>query len=317
MATRMILVVEDEESIALPLAAALEREGYATRVTGRAPDAIALAAELQPDLVLLDVMLPDGSGLDVCRELRRALARADHHAHRARRRDRPRRRPRARAPTTTSSSRSQRARAGGPDPRGAAPHERRGRRRRRRRAASQIGGIRVDAVARRVTLDGDEIELTRKEFDLLAAARCAMPGTVVTRERPDGRGLGHELVRLDQDARRPRLPACARSSATTRPTRATCTRCAASASASPSAGRARRMSLRARLLAAFAYVLLLVHRRARDPTGADDARRVDARSARRPRGRPAASAASASRPARPTARLDALARQARATWAGA
>jgi two-component system response regulator RegX3 len=71
MATRTILVVEDEESIALPLAAALEREGYATRVTGSAPAAIALAAELQPDLMLLDVMLSDGSGLDVCREVRR------------------------------------------------------------------------------------------------------------------------------------------------------------------------------------------------------------------------------------------------------
>ena len=95
MATRMILVVEDEESIALPLAAALEREGYATRVTGSAPDAIALAAELQPDLMLLDVMLSDGSGLDVCREVRRLSERPDHHAHRARGRDRPRRRSRA------------------------------------------------------------------------------------------------------------------------------------------------------------------------------------------------------------------------------
>src|SRR4051812_42534518 len=68
---RTILLVEDEDSIALPLAAALEREGYATRMTGSAPAAIALAAELQPVLILLDVMLEDGSGLDVCREIRR------------------------------------------------------------------------------------------------------------------------------------------------------------------------------------------------------------------------------------------------------
>src|SRR4051794_9789186 len=71
MAARTILVVEDEDSTALPLATALEREGYATRVTGSAPEAIALAAELGPDLILLDVMLSDGSGLDVCREVRR------------------------------------------------------------------------------------------------------------------------------------------------------------------------------------------------------------------------------------------------------
>src|SRR4051794_38178191 len=74
MAARTILVVEDEDSIALPLAAALEREGYATRITGSASEAIALAAELQPDLLLLDVMLSDGSGLDVCREVRRHSA---------------------------------------------------------------------------------------------------------------------------------------------------------------------------------------------------------------------------------------------------
>jgi DNA-binding response OmpR family regulator len=74
MAARMILVVEDEDSIALPLAAALERDGYATRVTGSAPEAIALAAELQPDLILLDVMLAEGSGLDVCRGVRNRAA---------------------------------------------------------------------------------------------------------------------------------------------------------------------------------------------------------------------------------------------------
>ena len=62
MATRTILVVEDEESIALPLAAALEREGYATPSRASAPEAIALAAELQPDLVLLDLMLPGRLG---------------------------------------------------------------------------------------------------------------------------------------------------------------------------------------------------------------------------------------------------------------
>ena len=69
-APRTILLVEDESSIALPLAAALEREGYATRITGPRPRRSTLAAELQPDLVLLDVMLADGSGLDVCREMR-------------------------------------------------------------------------------------------------------------------------------------------------------------------------------------------------------------------------------------------------------
>ena len=64
-------MVEDEESITEPLAEALEREGFATRVAGTVAAALEEAGREPPDLVLLDVMLPDGSGYDVCRELRR------------------------------------------------------------------------------------------------------------------------------------------------------------------------------------------------------------------------------------------------------
>jgi DNA-binding response OmpR family regulator len=68
---RTVLLVEDEEAITAPLRAALEREGFDTRVARTAGDALAAAREEEPDVVLLDVMLPDGSGFDVCRELRR------------------------------------------------------------------------------------------------------------------------------------------------------------------------------------------------------------------------------------------------------
>src|SRR5262245_33267002 len=67
---RTVLLVEDEASIAEPLAEAIGREGFETKVAGTASEALALAAQVEPDLVLLDVMLPDGSGFDVCRELR-------------------------------------------------------------------------------------------------------------------------------------------------------------------------------------------------------------------------------------------------------
>ena len=67
---RTILLVEDEESITTPLAEALEREGFATAIARTAAEAIALGKRANPDLVLLDLMLPDGSGFDVCRELR-------------------------------------------------------------------------------------------------------------------------------------------------------------------------------------------------------------------------------------------------------
>jgi DNA-binding response OmpR family regulator len=186
MATRTILVVEDEESIALPLAAALEREGYATRVTGSAPDAIALAAELQPDLMLLDVMLSDGSGLDVCREVRRfsslpiimLTARGDET-------DRvvglelgaddyvvkpfSARELVARIRAVLRRVPDDEAPPGAPPPAAAEPPR-------------QVGGVTVDTSMRRATLDGSEIALTRREFDLLALL-VRNAGTVVTRER--------------------------------------------------------------------------------------------------------------------------------------
>ena len=66
-----ILMVEDEESITEPLVEALDREGFETSVAGTVAGALEQARREPPDLVLLDVMLPDGSGYDVCRELRR------------------------------------------------------------------------------------------------------------------------------------------------------------------------------------------------------------------------------------------------------
>src|ERR687889_1117982 len=67
---RTILMVEDERSITEPLSEALTREGFTTELAETAADALELAARVEPDLVLLDVMLPDGSGYDVCRALR-------------------------------------------------------------------------------------------------------------------------------------------------------------------------------------------------------------------------------------------------------
>jgi two-component system response regulator RegX3 len=180
--SRTILLVEDEDSIALPLAAALEREGYATRITGSAPAAIALAAELQPDLILLDVMLSDGSGLDVCREVRRLSAvpiimltargdetdrvvglelGADDYVVKP---------FSARELVARIRAVLRRAPAETPAPPPAAAHEHR------------VGDLTVDTAMRRVLLAGEELALTRREFDLLALL-VQNAGTVLTRER--------------------------------------------------------------------------------------------------------------------------------------
>ena len=65
-----ILLVEDEESLAESIRYSLEREGYAVAVAGDGRAAIERFRADAPDLVILDLMLPEMSGLDVCRMIR-------------------------------------------------------------------------------------------------------------------------------------------------------------------------------------------------------------------------------------------------------
>ena len=67
---RKILLVEDESSISEPLAAALRREGFDPVVAATAAAALDAFKASQPDLVLLDVMLPDGDGRELLRTIR-------------------------------------------------------------------------------------------------------------------------------------------------------------------------------------------------------------------------------------------------------
>jgi len=65
-----ILIVEDEPALAEPLAYLLSREGYETETASDGTSALASFERDSPDLVLLDLMLPGISGVDVCREIR-------------------------------------------------------------------------------------------------------------------------------------------------------------------------------------------------------------------------------------------------------
>jgi len=170
-----VLLVEDEESIAEPFARALERNGFATRIARTGAEAIGLAQEIDPDVVLLDLALPDGDGRDVCKQLRRTS-------------DVP-------VIMVTASGTVIDRVVGlelGADDYVVKPFAvdeviariravlRRGR---KKRVSGQltIGELRINVDARRVWLEGTEIELARKEFDLLA--RLAQDvGRVVTRE---------------------------------------------------------------------------------------------------------------------------------------
>jgi two-component system response regulator RegX3 len=177
-AKRTILLVEDEESITTPLAEALEREGFATEIARTAAEALELGRRVRPELVLLDLMLPDGSGFDVCRELRASSP----------------------VPIIILSARGEEAdrvvglELGADDyvvkPFSAREVIARVRAVLRRTSAPpaaasgplEVGEVRLDVSRRSVTLAGEPLELSRKEFDLLALL-MREAGSVVGRER--------------------------------------------------------------------------------------------------------------------------------------
>jgi two-component system, OmpR family, response regulator RegX3 len=176
---RRILIVEDERSITAPLAEALAREGFETELAGTVADALKLAARVEPDLVLLDVMLPDGSGFDVCRELRR-------------RSDVPIIMLTARGEETDRvvglelgaddyvvkpfSAREVAARIRAVLRRTGEPG------RGDRDAVLAVGELRLDRDRRAARIGDRELELTRKEFELLELL-MREAGSVVSRER--------------------------------------------------------------------------------------------------------------------------------------
>lgn len=171
-----ILLVEDEHSISAPFSKALEREGFEPIVAANGRLALELAERKEPDLVLLDLGLPDIDGRDVCRELRR-------------RSDVPILMLTARGTETdrivgleigaddyivkpfSSGEVVARIRAVLRRVRGdAQPSE-----------PATIGELGLDPRSRRATFRGEPLELSRKEFDLLAML-VAHAGRVVSRE---------------------------------------------------------------------------------------------------------------------------------------
>lgn len=172
----LVLIVEDEESISEPFARALARVGFRTQVARTGAEAIELASALEPDVVLLDLALPDQDGRDVCRRLRQDSA----------------------VPiimVTASGALTDRV-AGlelGADDYVVKPFSvaevvariravlRRVRPEPSADSQLTIGELRIDVHARRVWRGGRELDLTRKEFDLLARL-VQDAGRVVTRE---------------------------------------------------------------------------------------------------------------------------------------
>ena len=174
--TAKILVVDDDPAISEMLTIVLQTEGFDTVVVGDGSDAVTAAQEHDPDLILLDVMLPGMSGIDVCRTVREfstmpivmLTARtdtvdvvlglesgADDYITKpfkpkeliARVRARLRRSPEESAESTTI----------------------------------RVGEVEIDTAGHEVTRGGEVINLTPIEFDLLTTL-ASRPGQVFSRE---------------------------------------------------------------------------------------------------------------------------------------
>ncbi len=65
-----VLVVDDDDNLANLVATALRYEGFQTATAATGREAVSKVAAAEPDLIVLDVMLPDGSGIETCQQLR-------------------------------------------------------------------------------------------------------------------------------------------------------------------------------------------------------------------------------------------------------
>ena len=77
MKTPNILIVDDEPNIVMSLEFLMRKNGYQVGIARNGTEALAAIAETPYDLVLLDVMMPDVDGYQVCRQLRQHPDRAD------------------------------------------------------------------------------------------------------------------------------------------------------------------------------------------------------------------------------------------------
>ena len=168
-----ILIVEDDDAIAKPLAAGLEREGFDVTRVSNGEDALEAAV---PDLVLLDLRLPGMDGTEVCRRLR---ARSD-------------------VPIIVVTAKGEEVdrvvglELGADDyivkPFGFRELLARIRAVMRRarpgtdRSQIHVGSLEIDVRGRRATMGDQPLNLTTKEFDLLALL-ASEPGDVVSRQR--------------------------------------------------------------------------------------------------------------------------------------
>jgi two-component system, OmpR family, response regulator RegX3 len=178
-----VLIAEDEESFLDALVIGLGHEGFKVAVARDGSEALRMFEESPPDLVLLDLMLPKISGLDVCRSIRAASTvpiimvtakgaeidtvvalevGADDYVTKPYRLRELVARMRAVLRRSSHMAGGTDAAAGGPE-------------------TIEAGNVRVDTDQRRVFVRGEEVALRRKEFELLHLL-VENAGRVLTRD---------------------------------------------------------------------------------------------------------------------------------------
>jgi two-component system phosphate regulon response regulator PhoB len=195
MAQPRILIVEDERGLTQSLSWYFNREGYETHVAHDGTEGLRKAQAMLPDVVLLDIMLPGLSGLDVCRELRAGEKTRD-------------------IPIIMITAKSEETDqvvgySLGADDYVAKPfsnkillHKVKALLRRVEGPAepgdvTEHHGVRVDRVRHRVTVDGEALDLTPTEFRLLECL-VRQPGRAFSRHQLMDTAIGEGSIVLER-----------------------------------------------------------------------------------------------------------------------
>ncbi len=198
MAESKIVIVEDEPDILEVLKYNLERENFRISCSTNGIEGLALAQQLLPDLVLLDLMLPGLDGLEICRSLKENTRTAH-------------------IPIVMLTAKGEESDivlglGMGADDYIVKPFRQKELiarvkavlRRSNTKATDENtaiisqGSLSIDMTKHQVILDDQEVKMTATEFRLLRKL-CSSPGQVFTREQLLNEGLGHDVVVVDRN----------------------------------------------------------------------------------------------------------------------